>query len=262
MSPAAQASGRLGGSRGSLTIAVTGGRSTWENYTLDGITNTDIDFNTYILQPSVDALQEFKVQSGIYPRSSAGNWDRSTPPPSPAPMNIHGAVWEFLRNDKLDAVPYDFASATRSATNPLPVKAPYKQNQYGYELGGPVRIPKLFNGKNRLFFMSNFEEYNSRQTTPAHHHHAAAGHAQRRLFLHPLRRVRDLRPELAQPGELHGFRPTASQRRRDPVSIPRQHHSRQPHQPAIPRFCSASGIPCRIYRRRRPGCLTTIINTA
>ena len=46
---------------------MTGGRSTWENYTLDGITNTDIDFNTYILQPSVDALQEFKVQSGIYP---------------------------------------------------------------------------------------------------------------------------------------------------------------------------------------------------
>ena len=48
-------------------VPVTGGRSTWENYTLDGVTNTDIDFNTYILQPSVDALQEFKVQSGIYP---------------------------------------------------------------------------------------------------------------------------------------------------------------------------------------------------
>ena len=64
---AAQAGGRLGGSRGNLTIALSGARSTWENYTLDGITNTDIDFNTYILQPSVDALQEFKVQSGIYP---------------------------------------------------------------------------------------------------------------------------------------------------------------------------------------------------
>ena len=43
---AAQASGRLGGSRGSLTIATTGSRSTWQNYTLDGITNTDVDFNT------------------------------------------------------------------------------------------------------------------------------------------------------------------------------------------------------------------------
>ena len=52
-------------------------------------------------------------------------------------MNTTEPVWEFLRNDKLDAVPYDFASATRSATNPPPVKAPYRQNQYGYELGGP-----------------------------------------------------------------------------------------------------------------------------
>jgi hypothetical protein len=164
---AAQASGRLGGSRGALTIAVTGGRSTWENYTLDGITNTDIDFNTYILQPSVDALQEFKVQSGIYPAEFGRELGQVNAATKPGTNEFHGALWEFLRNDKLDAVPYDFSSSSRSATNPPPVKAPYRQNQYGYELGGPVRIPKLFNGKNRLFFMSNFEEYNSRQTTPA-----------------------------------------------------------------------------------------------
>ena len=65
--PAAQASGRLGGTRGALTMSLSGARATWSSYTLDGITNTDIDFNTYILQPSVDALQEFKVQTGIYP---------------------------------------------------------------------------------------------------------------------------------------------------------------------------------------------------
>jgi hypothetical protein len=165
--PAAQAAGRLGGSRGALTIAVTGGRSTWENFTLDGITNTDIDFNTYILQPSVDALQEFKVQSGIYPAEFGRELGQVNAATKPGTNEYHGAAWEFLRNDKLDAVPYDFASATRGPSNPPPVKAPYKQNQYGYALGGPVRIPKLFNGKNRLFFMSNFEEYNSRQTTPA-----------------------------------------------------------------------------------------------
>ncbi len=164
--PAAQAAGRLGGSRSALTIAVTGGRSTWENFTLDGIINTDIDFNTYILQPSVDALQEFKVQSGIYPAEFGRALGQVNAATKPGTNEYHGAAWEFLRNDKLDAAPYDFASATRSATNPPPVKAPYRQNQYGYELGGPVRVPKLFNGKNRLFFMSNFEEYNSRQTNP------------------------------------------------------------------------------------------------
>ena len=165
--PAAQAAGRLGGSRGSLTIAVTGGRSTWENFTLDGITNTDIDFNTYILQPSVDALQEFKVQSGIYPAEFGRELGQVNAATKPGTNEFHGAAWEFLRNDKLDAIPYDFASASRGPGNPPPVKSPYKQNQYGYTLGGPVRIPKLFNGKNRLFFMSNFEEFNSRQTTPA-----------------------------------------------------------------------------------------------
>jgi Carboxypeptidase regulatory-like domain/TonB dependent receptor len=165
--PAAQAAGRLGGSRGALTIAVTGGRSTWENFTLDGVTNTDIDFNTYILQPSVDALQEFKVQSGIYPAEFGRELGQVNAATKPGTNEYHGALWEFLRNDVLDAKPYDFASATRSVANPAPIKAPYRQNQYGYELGGPVRIPKLFNGKNRLFFMSNFEEFNSRQTTPA-----------------------------------------------------------------------------------------------
>ena len=162
---AAQASGRLGGSRGSLTIATAGSRSTWQNYTLDGITNTDVDFNTYILQPSVDALQEFKVQTGIYPAEfgrEAGQVNVST---KPGTNEYHGTASEFLRNDKLDARDYDFSSATRSATNPSPASTPYRQNQYGYTLGGPIRIPKIFNGKNRLFFMSNYEGYKSRRTT-------------------------------------------------------------------------------------------------
>ncbi|HEY2014792.1 MAG TPA: carboxypeptidase-like regulatory domain-containing protein, partial [Bryobacteraceae bacterium] len=162
---AAQASGRLGGSRSGLTIATSGGRSTWQNYTLDGITNTDIDFNTYILQPSVDALQEFKVQTGIYPAEfgrEAGQVNVST---KPGTNEFHGTMSEFLRNDKLDARDYDFSSSTRSATNPSPGSVPYRQNQYGFTVGGPVWIPKVFNGKNRLFFMANFEGYNSRRTT-------------------------------------------------------------------------------------------------
>src|ERR1051326_6130907 len=165
--PAAQAAGRLGGSRGALTIAVTGGRSTWENYTLDGITNTDIDFNTYILQPSVDALQEFKVQSGIYPAEFGRELGQVNAATKPGRSEYHAAMWEVLSNDKLDARPYDFSSASRGPGNPPPVSAPYRQNQYGYTLGGPVQIPKLFDGKNRLFFMSNFEEYKSRLTSPA-----------------------------------------------------------------------------------------------
>jgi hypothetical protein len=163
--PAAQAAPRLGGSRASLTIALSGSRSTWQNYTLDGVTNTDIDFNTYILQPSVDALQEFKVQTGVYPAEfgrEAGQVNVST---KPGGNEYHGTMSEFLRNDKLDARDYDFNAALRSPTNPSPGKQPYRQNQYGFTLGGPIRIPKVFDGRNRLFFMSNWEGYKSRRTT-------------------------------------------------------------------------------------------------
>ena len=156
--PAAQAANRQGGTRSSLTMSLSGARATWSNYTLDGITNTDVNFNLYVLLPSVDAIQEFKVQSGIYPAEfgrEAGQINISTKPGTNA---YHGTVFDFLRNDKFDAADYDF-------NNTHPPKAPFRQNQYGYTLGGPVWIPKVFNGHNRLFFMSNYEGFKSRTTS-------------------------------------------------------------------------------------------------
>src|SRR5215213_865055 len=161
---AAQAAGRQGGSRSNVTMSLSGARSAWSNYTLDGITNTDINFNLYIVLPSVEALQEFKVQTGIYPAEfgrAAGQINVSTKGGS---NQYHGTLFEFLRNDKLDARPYFFKDP-ESPTQTAPLKAPYRQNQYGFTLAGPVQIPKLYDGKNRLFFMSNFEGFKSRTTT-------------------------------------------------------------------------------------------------
>jgi hypothetical protein len=163
---AAQAAGRQGGSRSDLTISVAGARSAWSNYTLDGITNTDINFNLYIVLPSVEALQEFKVQSGIYPAEfgrGAGQINVSTKGGS---NDYHGTLFEFLRNDKLDARPYFFKDP-ESPTQTAPLKAPYRQNQFGGTLSGPVRIPKILNGKDRLFFMTNYEGFKSRRTVPS-----------------------------------------------------------------------------------------------
>lgn len=162
---AAQAAGRQGGTRASLTMSVAGARSAWSNYTLDGITNTDVNFNLYIVLPSVEALQEFKVQTGIYPAEfgrAAGQINVSTKGGS---NQYHGALFEFLRNDKLDARPYFFKDP-ESPTQTAPLKAPYRQNQYGGTLAGPVWIPKLFNGKDRLFFMANYEGFKSRRSVP------------------------------------------------------------------------------------------------
>jgi len=156
--PAAQASGRMGGTRSLITISQLGSRATWQNYTLDGVTNTDIDFNLYIVLPSVDALQEFKVQSGIYPAEFGREMGQVNVSTKSGTNAFHGSAFEFLRNDALDARPYDFVP-------PAPPKTPYRQNQYGFTLAGPVVIPKLFNGRNKLFVMSNFEGFKSRTTT-------------------------------------------------------------------------------------------------
>src|SRR6266849_6393266 len=148
---------RQGGSRTEQNISIAGMRGVWNNYTLDGVSNTDVNFNLYIQLPSVDALQEFKVQSGIYPAEfgrEAGQINVST---KSGTNDYHGTVFEFLRNSELDAKPYDFIGTS-------PPKAPFRWNQYGFTLGGPVSIPKLFNGKNKLFFMSNFEGFKSRRT--------------------------------------------------------------------------------------------------
>ena len=93
--PAAQAAGRQGGSRAALTMSLAGARATWSNYTLDGITNTDVNFNLYIVLPSVDALQEFKVQTGIYPAEfgrEAGQVNVST---KAGTNQYHGTVFEL-----------------------------------------------------------------------------------------------------------------------------------------------------------------------
>jgi hypothetical protein len=155
--PPNQAVGRQGGTRATENIAIAGMRGTWNNYTLDGVANTDVNFNLYIQLPSVDALQEFKVQSGIYAAEFGREASQINVSTKSGTNDYHGTVFEFLRNSKLDARPYDFIGTD-------PAKAPFRWNQYGFTLAGPIRIPKLFNGRNRLFFMSNFEGFKSRRT--------------------------------------------------------------------------------------------------
>lgn len=154
------ASSRQGGDRtaNQYQISVAGLRSTFNQFSLDGVADTDPNFNTYIQVPSIDALQEFKVQTGIYPAEFGREAAQINVSTKSGTNDFHGSGFEFLRNDVLDAKPYNFSNGV------APPKTPLKQNQYGYFLGGPVWIPKLYNGKNRLFFSSNWEGYKQRIT--------------------------------------------------------------------------------------------------
>jgi hypothetical protein len=151
-------SGRQGGDRMAQRFAIAGARSTSNNYTLDGVHNTDPNFNTYLILPSVEMLQEFKVQTGVYPAEFGRAASQVNVSTRGGGNDYHGALYEFLRNDKMDARAYNFTAADH-----LRVKNPFQWNQYGFTFGGPVRIPKVINGRDRLFFMSNFERFRERE---------------------------------------------------------------------------------------------------
>ncbi len=153
-----QSSNRQGGSRANENYSIAGQRSTFNHYTLDGIENTDVNFNFYLIQPSIDAIQEFKVQTGVYPAEFGREVSQVNVSTKGGTNDYHASLFEFFRNYKLDASPYAFTS--NHAAN-----QPFKWNQYGFTLGGPLSIPKLFNAKDRLFFMANFEGFNQRATS-------------------------------------------------------------------------------------------------
>jgi Carboxypeptidase regulatory-like domain len=154
---AGQAGDRQGGTRAQQNIAVAGQRSSFNHFTLDGVENTDVNFNTYVVLPSIDALQEFKVQTGIFPAEFGRATTQINVSTKPGTNDFHGTLFEFLRNDVLDAKQYAFAGKRD--------KDPLRWNQYGFTLGGPVWLPKIYKGTDRLFFMSNFEGFKERRTS-------------------------------------------------------------------------------------------------
>ncbi|HXB69469.1 MAG TPA: carboxypeptidase regulatory-like domain-containing protein [Candidatus Acidoferrales bacterium] len=151
LSPASgQAGSRQGGDRANQSISAAGQRIMFDYFTLDGVSNTDPNFLSYVVLPSIDAIQEFKVQTGVYPAEFGHEATQINVLTKSGGNSYHGALFEFVRNDVFDAVPYSFSTSH-------PAKSPFKWNDYGFVIDGPVRIPKLFNGRNRLFFMANDE---------------------------------------------------------------------------------------------------------
>ncbi len=118
---------------------------------VDGVSQVPPETRADPVQPPpVDSVQEFKVATSGYSAefgSAAGGLVNVA---TKAGTNeLHGALWEFLRNDKLN---------TRNYFAPVNQKKPVlRQNQYGAAIGGPVILPKLYNGRNRTFFFTDFE---------------------------------------------------------------------------------------------------------
>jgi hypothetical protein len=140
---------------GQFTIPAENGQTNRSNYfMLDGINDQGGFFNGYNVAPIVDAVQEFKVQSHNDQAEFGGVLGGIVNLVTKSGTNeFHGDAWEFLRNNALDARNFFLAKVT-----------PFKQNQFGATVGGPVVLPKLYNGHNRTFFFLAYQGYRWRQT--------------------------------------------------------------------------------------------------
>jgi len=133
-------------------ISANGGRSTWGQVNIDGITMMNNRHAYVNIFPSVDAIQEFKVQTGNYSAEYGGNAGSNVNIQLKSGTNsFHGDAFEFIRNDAVDA---------RNYFIPAPIKKNIlKQNQFGVTLGGPIV-------KNRTFFFVSYEGLRSVQEFP------------------------------------------------------------------------------------------------
>jgi len=116
---------------------VNGARDTNNNYLLDGVSNTQLEYNNLQIKPAIDALSEFKIQTNLYSAEFGRNAGAIVNAVTKSGGNeFHGAVWEFLRNDAFDA--RNFFS---------PQTPPLRRNQFGGTIGGPIsrqRRPTFF----------------------------------------------------------------------------------------------------------------------
>jgi hypothetical protein len=134
------------------TWAVTGSRSDNAYYTLDGTFNNGSFFKTAAIAPSIDAISEFKIQTNMSARYGAAAGANINVSIKSGTNEYHGSAYEFLRNSKMDSRAY-FAAR----------RPDFKFNQFGFTLGGPIRIPKVYDGRNRTFFFFNYEGFQQRQ---------------------------------------------------------------------------------------------------
>lgn len=136
---------------------INGQWSDGNRFVIDGANNTTILGATSAYVPNLDLIQEFSIDSHSTQAEEGGFLGATISAATKSGTNrLRGDAWEFGRNNKFVA---------RNPINdppgvPFP---PYHQNQYGVVVGGPIRIPKIYNGINRTFFFFGFQGYKQTQ---------------------------------------------------------------------------------------------------
>lgn len=145
LTPGARASGASSAVVPSVNVQINGMRNSKTIFNIDGVSATDQRFDGVPILPPPDAIHEFKVQSNTMAAEYGQGGAVINVQLKPGTNQFHGHLYEFLRNDRLDA--RNFFALSRNKL---------KQNQFGFTAGGPVR-------RNRSFFFGNFEGLRTRR---------------------------------------------------------------------------------------------------
>ncbi|HEV8130953.1 MAG TPA: carboxypeptidase regulatory-like domain-containing protein [Acidobacteriota bacterium] len=143
---------------------IDGGRSNTSEVLLDGAESRNSTTNDIAYTPPLEVVQEFKLitnsMAAEFGRSGGGVITAAT---RSGANQWHGSIYEFLRNDKLNANSW----TTNRLAPPDPrtgkvARSPFKRNEYGFTLGGPVLLPSLYDGHDKTFFFVNWEQTKQR----------------------------------------------------------------------------------------------------
>ena len=134
-----------------FNVNVNGGRAGSTSILADGASNTGVGLGRAVVTFSPDTVQEFTVQtsnfSAEFGQTGGGVINMTT---KSGTNRYDGLLYWYHRNPSLNAAPFTTASANRPESN-------RRQHQFGFTLGGPIRIPKLYNGRNKTFFFLAIE---------------------------------------------------------------------------------------------------------
>jgi len=135
------------------TFRINGAKAATTDVLIDGAANTTAYYNQDAGIPGVESVQEFRVYTDAYSpefgRTSGGLVSYAL---HTGTDSLHGSVFEFFRNEDLDANGFN-----ANHTTPITPKGHFSRNQYGATLGGPVVLPKLYDGRGRTFFFVSYE---------------------------------------------------------------------------------------------------------
>lgn len=148
--------------QGSIALwSINGSPDSSSEYLLDGApNNSQAGVNNIGLVPSVDAVEEFRIHTNIYDAQygKTGGGIISVTLKS-GTNEYHGTAYDFIRRGAWSA------NSFTNNRNGAP-KGGFKLDQWGGQIGGPIRLPKLYNGRNRSFFMASYEKYTDDDPRP------------------------------------------------------------------------------------------------